>query len=242
MLKPSSQTTGGGGTIPRGRLEITGARFDKWLPVDAQGNPYPSQYGGESERMVAFLEFTNRESGEVYSDRRYSVGAYSRYTPLSNDGTTLSNQISDACQLAKLINALCAHPCNLPEEILTDQITSLVGIVAEWDLKDNLVMPSMLYEVPGQGTGEMGPAEKAVAAAHAQMDLDSIALEIAKDLVAKGPCKRQDLQKACFDRADISQETKVSLMTHVMGEAFTATLASETGIVLNGEDLVAPSS
>ena len=236
MLKPSSQTTGGGGTIPRGRLEITGARFDKWLPVDAQGNPYPSQYGGESERMGAFLEFTNRESGEVYPDRRYSVGAYSRYTPLSNDGTTLSNQISDACQLAKLINALCAHPCNLPEEILTDQITSLVGIVAEWDLKDNLVMPSMLYEVPGQGTATPP------AAAAAESDLDSIALEIAKDLVAKGPCKRQDLQKACFDRADISQETKVSLMTHVMGEAFTATLASETGIVLNGEDLVAPSS
>ena len=236
MLKPRSQTTGGGGTIPRGRLEITGARFDKWLPVDAQGNPYPSQYGGESERMVAFLEFTNRESGEVYPDRRYSVGAYSRYTPLSNDGTTLSNQISDACQLAKLINALCAHPCNLPEEILTDQITSLVGIVAEWDLKDNLVMPSMLYEVPGQG------AATPPAAAAAESDLDSIALEIAKDLVAKGPCKRQDLQKACFDRADISQETKVSLMTHVMGEAFTATLASETGIVLNGEDLVAPSS
>ena len=172
----------------------------------------------------------------VYSDRRYSVGAYSRYTPLSNDGTTLSNQISDACQLAKLINALCAHPCNLPEEILTDQITSLVGIVAEWDLKDNLVMPSMLYEVPGQGTATPP------AAAAAESDLDSIALEIAKDLVAKGPCKRQDLQKACFDRADISQETKVSLMTHVMGEAFTATLASETGIVLNGEDLVAPSS
>lgn len=236
MLKPSSQTTGGGGTIPRGRLEITGARFDKWLPVDAQGNPYPSQYGGESERMVAFLEFTNKESGEVYSDRRYSVGAYSRYTPLSNDGTTLSNQISDQCQLAKLINALCAHPCNLPEEILTDQITSLVGIVAEWDLKDNLVMPSMLYEVPGQG------AATPPAAAAGESDLDSIALEIAKDLVAKGPCKRQDLQKACFDRADISQETKVSLMTHVMGEAFTATLASETGIVLNGEDLVAPSS
>ena len=186
--------------------------------------------------MVAFLEFTNKESGEVYSDRRYSVGAYSRYTPLSNDGTTLSNQISDACQLAKLINALCAHPCNLPEEILTDQITSLVGIVAEWDLKDNLVMPSMLYEVPGQGTATPP------AAAAAESDLDNIALEIAKDLVAKGPCKRQDLQKACFDRADISQETKVSLMTHVMGEAFTATLASETGIVLNGEDLVAPSS
>ena len=235
MLKPSSQTTGGG-TIPRGRLEITGARFDKWLPVDAQGNPYPSQYGGESERMVAFLEFTNKESGEVYPDRRYSVGAYSRYTPLSDNGTTLSNQISDACQLAKLINALCSHPCNLPEEILTDRITSLVGIVAEWDLKDNLVMPSMLYEVPGQG------AATPPAVAASESDLDSIALEIAKDLVAKGPCKRQDLQKACFDRADISQETKVSLMTHVMGEAFTATLASETGIVLNGEDLVAPSS
>ena len=190
--------------------------------------------------MVAYLELTNRETGEVHADRRYAVGQYSRYIPLQENDTMITlpqgtKGLPATSGLAKLLKALCEPPCNLPPEILGDKITCLVGIVAEWDMIENNVLPTMLYEVPGQGS----PAAPAPAA---ESDLDKLGIEIASELVKQGPTKRQDLQKACFDRADITQETKVKLMTHVMGEAFTSTLASEAGIVLNGEDLVAPSS
>ena len=238
VLRLDIDEASSGGEFPRGRLEITSALFEahKWTRAD--GTEVRSNFGGSSESMVATIVFTNPETGFVHEPRWYSVGDVARWT-LAEDGKKVMGNGANP-RLAKrsgfyaLLESLVK--AGVPKDYFGDDVTKLVGIVAEWDTteaKPNLVVANMLYEMPGQGS----PAEKA--AAGDREGLVSRGIALVEELVASGSATRQDLQTKVFGIPDITQPDKAQLLNLIMTEEFTSQLSSSTGITLEGEEFVA---
>ena len=242
VLRLDIDEASSGGEFPRGRLEITSALFEahKWTRAD--GTEVRSNFGGSSESMVATIVFTNPETGFVHEPRWYSVGDVARWTVAEGGKKVMGNgtnaRLSKTSGFYALLESLVKS--GVPKDYFGDDVSKLVGIVAEWDTteaKPNLVVANMLYEMPGQGS----PAESAVAAADTEI-LIGRGIAIVQELVANGSSTRQDLQTRVFGIPDITQPDKAQLLNLIMTEEFTSQLSSSTGITLEGEQFVAPTT
>jgi len=243
VLRLDIDEASSGGEFPRGRLEITSATFEahKWTRAD--GTEVRSNFGGSSESMVATIIFTNPETGFVHEPRWYSVGDVARWTVAEGGKKVMGNgtnaRLSKTSGFYALLESLVKS--GVPKDYFGDDVSKLVGIVAEWDTteaKPNLVVANMLYEMPGQGSS---PAESAVAAADTEI-LIGRGIAIVQELVANGSSTRQDLQTRVFGIPDITQPDKAQLLNLIMTEEFTSQLSSSTGITLEGEQFVAPTT
>ena len=195
VLRLDIDEASSGGEFPRGRLEITSALFEahKWTRAD--GTEVRSNFGGSSESMVATIVFTNPETGFVHEPRWYSVGDVARWT-LAEDGKKVMGnganpRLSKSSGFYALLESLVK--AGVPKDYFGDDVTKLVGIVAEWDTseaKPNLVLANMLYEMPGQGSSS-GAAEKAAAAGDRDL-LVKRGIALGEELVASGSAPRQD--------------------------------------------------
>ena len=246
VLRLDIDEASSGGEFPRGRLEITSALFEahKWTRAD--GTEVRSNFGGSSESMVATIVFTNPETGFVHEPRWYSVGDVARWT-LAEDGKKVMGnganpRLSKSSGFYALLESLVK--AGVPKDYFGDDVTKLVGVVAEWDTseaKPNLVLANMLYEMPGQGSASDTPAEKAAAAGDRAM-LVKRGIALVEQLVASGSATRQELQTKVFGIPDITQPDKAQLLNLIMTEEFTSQLSSSTGITLEGEEFVAPTT
>ena len=243
VLRLDIDEASSGGEFPRGRLEITSALFEahKWTRAD--GTEVRSNFGGSSESMVATIVFTNPETGFVHEPRWYSVGDVARWTLAEGGKKVMGNganpRLSKSSGFYALLESLVK--AGVPKDYFGDDVSKLVGIVAEWDTseaKPNLVLANMLYEMPGQGSSS-GAAEKAAG------DRDLLVkrgIALVEELIASGSATRQDLQTKVFGIPDITQPDKAQLLNLIMTEEFTSQLSSSTGITLEGEEFVAPTT
>jgi hypothetical protein len=256
-LNPTKASEGGG-EFPRGNMEITSARFGIHEFRDRDGQPVKSRYGEGTvaPSMAAILELTNVDTGTVFADRVYTIGAPSRYT-ISSDGESLMDgeELNVNCNFMKLMNTFMqlGYPVEKFDEAGGNIVTALVGLVALWDQTTDgsgnvskNISPMTVHRYPWEGsTNGVTPAptptrpKPVPEPVPAGTDMIQVGVQVAQGLLASDPdsATRQKLASSLFlVEGDYTADQLTGLVKSIYEQVFVDALA-EVGISLNGETL-----